>query len=739
MKATAILMIAALLLPCMAHADISPHMSYQGVLRDAGGSPVPDGTYRVDFRIYDVATGGSSLWMESHDLTSSDGIINATLGTTTPLTGLDFDVPYWLGVAIQHEAELTPRTEMTSVPYAAHAGYADTAARADTADYVLNGAGDSDWTINGDDVYHVDGKVGIGTTTPAAKLHVDSENQDCARFMNYASRDSFTITAINGSGTAGGFFSETSAGAYPGTPAAIFAKAGLSNRGGHFTADDGDGLFAYSATSNAVRGLGGTGYSGYFTGGQGLYTDNLDTDAFEMSAGASDGYVLTSDESGVGTWQAPAAVPDGDWEIYSDNLWSEVSGGVSINCSTLSSKLGVHNYSFGEALEVREYDQTAGRMIDFERMIDAASGSDMLQLKATAASPDGIQFIECERGSTIEFAIDGNGHIASNSGADFDGAVTVDGEFDVTGTSLYQAEVRSSSNTDATKVLSGISTASGAGYHPIGVYGESIPAEGYGTGGLFWGGRKGVFGYSGATGAGTYQGVYGGAENALSSYEGNYYGVYGIAAGGQYNYGVYGYAHTGSFNYAGYFAGDVNITGTLYGGVPACRIDHPLDPENRYLQHSCVESDDMMNIYNGNVVLDGRGEAWVEMPDWFEALNQDFRYQLTAVGAPGPNLYIAEKISGNRFMISGGVPGSEVSWQVTGVRHDPLAATTGFAVEVDKPAAEAGKYMHPEAYGMPASMGIDRREDSGVDMQRATHVEPSPRSLQSRDETGGTQ
>ena len=81
----------------------------------------------------------------------------------------------------------------------------------------------------------------------------------------------------------------------------------------------------------------------------------------------------------------------------------------------------------------------------------------------------------------------------------------------------------------------------------------------------------------------------------------------------------------------------------------------------------------MMNIYNGNVTLDDKGEATVQMPDYFQALNQDFRYQLTAIGAPGPNLYIAEEIANNQFKIAGGQPGSKVSWQVTGIRHDPYS------------------------------------------------------------------
>ncbi len=144
---------------------------------------------------------------------------------------------------------------------------------------------------------------------------------------------------------------------------------------------------------------------------------------------------------------------------------------------------------------------------------------------------------------------------------------------------------------------------------------------------------------------------------------------------------------------------NLNVLGTLSKGGGSFKIDHPLDPQNRFLYHSFVESPDMMNIYNGNVITDENGEALVTLPEWFEALNRDFRYQLTAVGAPGPNLYVAEKIKGNRFKIAGSKPGMEVSWQVTGIRQDPYANAHRIPVEEDKSDHERGTYLHPDAFG----------------------------------------
>lgn len=164
----------------------------------------------------------------------------------------------------------------------------------------------------------------------------------------------------------------------------------------------------------------------------------------------------------------------------------------------------------------------------------------------------------------------------------------------------------------------------------------------------------------------------------------------------------------GSATTAAYFSGNVTVTGTLTKGGGSFKIDHPLDPENKYLYHSFVESPDMKNVYDGVVTLDANGESWVQLPDWCEALNRDFRYQLTCVGGYSP-VFIAEKISDNRFMIAGGKAGQEVCWQVTGIRQDAFANANRIPVEETKPSAERGYYLHPKAMGQPASRGINAR------------------------------
>jgi hypothetical protein len=172
-------------------------------------------------------------------------------------------------------------------------------------------------------------------------------------------------------------------------------------------------------------------------------------------------------------------------------------------------------------------------------------------------------------------------------------------------------------------------------------------------------------------------------------------------------FAVYAAANTVANSWAGYFSGNVNVTGSLAKGSGTFKIDHPLDPENKFLYHSFVESPDMMNVYNGVVTLDGAGRATVELPAYFEALNKDFRYQLTCIGGFAP-VYIASKVSNNSFAIAGGVAGLEVSWQVTGIRKDAFANANRVIPEVDKTETQKGKFLHPEAHGKPIELGIDK-------------------------------
>jgi hypothetical protein len=269
-----------------------------------------------------------------------------------------------------------------------------------------------------------------------------------------------------------------------------------------------------------------------------------------------------------------------------------------------------------------------------------------------------------------------------------------------------------SDNTSCWGLLAGMATDTTG----IGAYGQNNISHNYGGCG---GSQAGAWGFtSNSSNSGVYGEVTGLATNSTgvtgrvrNTGSSNCAGVYGESMSLNCA-GVSGRNTAGG--YAGYFTGNVYVSGniTASGSVNKSggtfRIDHPLDPTNKYLQHSFVESPDMKNIYDGNALLNDKGEAVVILPAYFETLNRDFRYQLTALGEPMPNLHIAQKVSGNSFKIAGGEAGMEVSWQVTGIRQDPYAVANPIVVEQEKPAAEKGTYLHPESYNQPATKGINQ-------------------------------
>ena len=242
-----------------------------------------------------------------------------------------------------------------------------------------------------------------------------------------------------------------------------------------------------------------------------------------------------------------------------------------------------------------------------------------------------------------------------------------------------------------------------------GVYGQGgfVTTGGTNGGGITDSGGSGVSGHGGS-GAG---GISGGLGVRAEGGDGCGVGGDGIDAyggnGTAPSYGIGGngiFAHAGASPSgqpapdAGYFDGEVQVNGNLSKNGGSFKIDHPLYPANKYLYHSFVESPDMMNIYNGNVVTDSSGTAVVTMPAWFEALNTDFRYQLTVIGQFAQAI-VAVKMANGSFTIKTSKSGVEVSWQVTGVRQDAWANAHRIPVEVEKAQRDQGHYLHPELFG----------------------------------------
>jgi hypothetical protein len=160
---------------------------------------------------------------------------------------------------------------------------------------------------------------------------------------------------------------------------------------------------------------------------------------------------------------------------------------------------------------------------------------------------------------------------------------------------------------------------------------------------------------------------------------------------------------------AGDFDGNVNISGALTRNVDELKIDNPLDPANKYLYHAPVESPEMKNVYDGVVTTDAKGFATVTMPDYFEALNRDYRYQLTTVGQFAQAM-VAKKIVGGKFVIQTDKPNVEVSWQITGIRQDAWAKAHPTAVEESKAETDKGRYLHPELFGHQGDVAIGTKK-----------------------------
>jgi hypothetical protein len=271
----------------------------------------------------------------------------------------------------------------------------------------------------------------------------------------------------------------------------------------------------------------------------------------------------------------------------------------------------------------------------------------------------------------------------------------------------------------------------GYNYSGAGVYGTSYSDNGvYGNSS---GGGTGVYGNS-SGGTGVYGNSSGGGTGVYGYSNSGGTGVYGWSNSGDGVYGYSGGAGTGvygansSTGYAGYFVGNVRVIGSVTKASGSFKIDHPLDPANKYLYHSFVESPDMLNIYNGNVTLDEQGEAEVSFPAWFEVLNRDFRYQLTAIGQAS-SVYISKEISNGSFGIAGGLPGQRISWMVTGIRQDAFANAHRIPVEEDKPDEEKGKYLHPTAWGQSEEMGVDYAKGRAPTVENESIAERSRTAL----------
>ncbi len=449
---------------------------------------------------------------------------------------------------------------------------------------------------------------------------------------------------------------------------------------------------------------------------------------------------------------------------------SSVSGGSGISATTSNgnvtvSNTGILSISNGQGIRslggqnpVVQIDPTAVPLLSTSNTFSGSliantsiSGANAVQGTSSASTGTGVL------GTGNGSGVTGNSSSSTGSG--------VVGQNFATSGNAYGVWASSSSPTGTgvygTSAGTGVTGFSSVG---IGVYGQSTNAQGvfgtgttgvvgvatrgstiFGPGGYFQGfgatansslngtagveafggqgdpdlaGSVGGAGVMGLGGAGTY------TKGLLFQLEQDGQGgVFTGAGAGQFGSGdgVDGIAGSG---YAGNFTGNLNVSGSISAGVKDFKIDHPLDPANKYLVHASVESSEMKDIYDGNVTTDGEGHATVQLPEWFSALNKDFRYQLTVIGQFAQAI-VAREIESNRFEIRTSLPNVKVSWQVTGVRQDAYAKANPLVVEQEKETYLRGYYIHPEFYGAPGEKQIEWARHPEIMKRIKEHREPS--------------
>lgn len=276
---------------------------------------------------------------------------------------------------------------------------------------------------------------------------------------------------------------------------------------------------------------------------------------------------------------------------------------------------------------------------------------------------------------------------------------------ETTNIATQYAALQSVSNSNSALASAIIGSSSGLAYGVSGQLAANATAESavYGNN-LRTNGGHGLLGkgFNGAVGETNYSqgfGVYAENYDALAPL-GN-----GVGVAGKGFYGV-----LGQDRYVGGVAGAFGVfsSGNLgASGTKSFVIDHPLDPENRFLKHFSIESNEVLNVYRGNAAFDQNGEAVVHLPDYFEAINTHISYQLTPVGAFA-QLYIKKKVKNNQFTIGGGAAGIEVSWVIYAERNDAYLQQNPEQrqAEPEKRTQEKGKYLMPQLYGQDPGKGL---------------------------------
>jgi len=701
-------------------AVVPPLVNFSGVLTDGSGKPLNE-VVGVTFYLYKDSQGGSPLWMETQNVQADKtGHYTVMLGSKTSY-GLPADIfvageARWLGVRIEGQEE-QPLVLLVAVPYALKASDAETIGGLPASAFVLanslaagsrqsrstpaasagtlntakvpspvnppvTGKGtignlpiwDSTSDIVNSVMFQKTSLIGIGTTAPAATLDVNGKGdiRDTLTLFPKSTDNTLAVsgTAFKVSNTGAVTFITGQAFPGTGTITGITTAAGSGLTGG---ATSGSASLSLLKTCTAGQTLGwsGTAWACTSTSGGGTITGV--TAGTGLTGGGTTGKVtLSVAAKACATGQALTGLPFTCTAFATTGANTFTANQTVKGDVTLTGTLGAQDGSFTGSLAASDFTT-----------LGTVSGATATFTGAVATGAQTVTGNITETGN-----LTANGNITAKGTGSVVTGVT--GNFSTGNTTqVFNVTQSGAGNGILATSTTGIGVeGNSTGANGIGVEGNSTGPSGIGVNGNSTGNR-GVQGNSDVKG-----------------------GVVGVSTSGD---GIGGIACSscsgaaavfGMGKLAGAFSGAVAISGDLaVTGVKAFHIDHPLDPANKYLNHFAIESNEVLNSYSGNVTTDASGAATVKLPDYFEALNMNYRYQLTVLGQFAQAIIFRE-IQDNSFVIKTDKPSVKVSWQVTGVRSDAHLKAHPWAVEEDKTPEERGYYLSPEAFGQPEEMNI---------------------------------
>jgi trimeric autotransporter adhesin len=714
-------------------ASVPRLVQFGAVLKDSAGRPI-SGVASVTFAVYAEQDGGAPLWIETQNvLADASGHYNALLGTSTaggfPAEIFGTGESRWLGVTIARQPEM-PRVLLASVPYALKAGDAQTLGGLPASSYVTTQQ--LAWHSAAPDTTII---ASAGTEPPSsaaasAGLALSASTDQVAQ--------SVTQAAVTGAGTSN-YVPLWTSGSNLGVSKIYEAK------GGFVGINTDTPLLQLDVNGNSIfRGSFQMAPQGTATAssGQPSHSFQWQGSVFNSSTHAADnlafGFRTVPDQNNVASptikldlFYGPGGGTLNDLglsisntgvitfvpgQIFTGSLNLPSTAAILLNGSPFISGGTSNNAAFGADAFPNEADSNDNVAVGQFAMVNASNAIENVAVGA-GALPNvaggggnvaaGFEALEADTTAGEEVAVGdqalykttiGNSNVAIGSRAGYSnttggenaflGSFTDAGSPGLTNaTAIGALAYVTNSDTIVLGSVIGVNSAVHSVHVGIGTTtpGYALEVDDTDTGPV---GHSAIYG---TTPTPDHNGIIGSATANNGSSNGGYFTSSSPSGAGIY-------ATNSAGGLAASLQGNVQITGKLTKGGGSFKIDDPIDPSGKYLSHSFVESPDMMNIYNGNVTTNAKGYATISLPPYFEALNRDFRYQLTAVGVFSQAI-VATEIEDNQFTIRTSKPHVKVSWQVTGVRHDAWANANRIPNEEVKSANEQGKYLHPELFG----------------------------------------